>query len=293
MKRLLLFLALVLIAPCVNAQYLMLSLNPDSRSLAMGGTTAVNLTSSQTIHNNPSLVSFAPGFLQLSTSYYSPGTSSHYYTVSGYVRFGGSAVQAAWRHYDHAFGEDMALDLAFSQRIARIFSVGITGRYLHLKDADGTSVDGLAADLSASCQIPMPMISPGSSVLVGAKLANLGGYLEKGYGRMPIDLTLGAGLDWWLKDTHRLFFSADVEYCFTPEPVRGGELSLGVEYEFMQLLQLRAGYHLGERDTYRPSYVSLGAGLSIMHLRVDFTYLIADKDSYLNNVYSLQFGLDF
>ena len=60
-----------------------------------------------------------------------------------------------------------------------------------------------------------------------------------------------------------------------------------------QLVQLRTGYHYGERRDYYPSYWTVGAGLRILHLRLDFAYLFAKKHSLLRNTYSISFGLDF
>ena len=49
----------------------------------------------------------------------------------------------------------------------------------------------------------------------------------------------------------------------------------------------------GERRDYYPSYGSVGAGVRFLHLRLDFAYLIAKKQTLLHNTYSISFGLDF
>ncbi len=45
-------------------------------------------------------------------------------------------------------------------------------------------------------------------------------------------------------------------------------MSVGAEYNLMQLVQLRTGYHYGERRDYYPSYWTVGAGVRILHLRL-------------------------
>lgn len=70
-------------------------------------------------------------------------------------------------------------------------------------------------------------------------------------------------------------------------------MSVGAEYNLMQLVQLRTGYHYGEQRDYYPSYWTVGAGVRILHLRLDFAYLFAKKDTLLRNTYSISFGLDF
>ena len=44
---------------------------------------------------------------------------------------------------------------------------------------------------------------------------------------------------------------------------------------------------------YYPTYGSVGAGVRFLHLRLDFAYLIARKETLLHNTYSISFGLDF
>lgn len=58
-------------------------------------------------------------------------------------------------------------------------------------------------------------------------------------------------------------------------------MSVGAEYNLMQLVQLRTGYHYGERRDYYPSYWTVGAGVRILHLRLDFAYLFAKKHTLL------------
>ena len=79
------------------------------------------------------------------------------------------------------------------------------------------------------------------------------------------------------------------------DAVREGDLlvTLDPTQYTQQLVQLRTGYHYGERRDYYPSYWTVGAGLRILHLRLDFAYLFAKKHSLLRNTYSISFGLDF
>ena len=110
---------------------------------------------------------------------------------------------------------------------------------------------------------------------------------------LPTDFTAGAALDTFFSDAHELTVGADLGYSFAPEAVRGFRMSLGAEYNLMQLFQFRAGYHYGERRYYDPSYWSLGAGVRFLHLRLDFAYLFAKSDTLLHNSCAVSFGFDF
>lgn len=291
MKRLVLLLALVggsLLT--VRAQSGLLILNPEARSMSMGGVSATTISSSNTIFNNPSLVSFADAPFQIATSY-TGSESNDIYSLSTYYQFlTGGAIQAGWRSLSYDGGKDMSFELGYSRRIARIFSIGITGRYIHSTDAQNETYDGLAADLSASCRIPLGK----SSLLVGAKLNNLGAYFsDKEDPLLPIQFTAGLGFQLVISDSHSLLFAGDTSYCFNPDAFKGSQVGVGVEYEFMQLLQLRGGYHYGQEGSIYPSYFSVGAGLHFLFFRVDASYLIASKNSMMHNLYTVNVGLNF
>ena len=146
--------------------------------------------------------------------------------------------------------------------------------------------------MSVAYQLPLE-IGSYSTLRAGAKLANLGAYLSDTGHSLPVDLTAGAALDTFLSDAHEITVGADLGYYFYPKDVRGYQMSLGVEYNLMQLVQFRGGYHYGEQRYYYPSYWSAGVGVRILHLRLDFAYLFAKKETLLRNTYSLSFGFDF
>lgn len=264
---------------------------PDAKTLAMGGVAMTTLSGSHAIYGNSSMAVLSHMPSQISSSYYGQGDFD-YYAVSGSCRFDNvNLAQIGWRQYLRVPGNnDMAVDLGYSRRVGDGWAVGIVARYLHLKRPE-TSADALAVDLSAAWVKPVNAGSY-STLRAGAKLGNLGGYLRNSES-LPMDLTAGVALDTFLTDAHEITVGTDFGYYFTPREVRGFQLSVGAEYNLMQLFQLRAGYHYGERRTYYPSYASVGAGVRILHLRLDFAYLFAKKDTFLHNTYSISFGLDF
>ena len=292
MKRFVILLAAVAaLHGAVSAQEATLP-SPDAKAIGMGGVMMTTLSSSHAIYNNPALVAFSMTPSQISSSYYGQGQFD-YYAVSGSCRINVSNfVQAGWRQYLRENGNnDMAVDLGYTRRINERWAVGVVGRYLHLRRPDA-SADALAADLSVAYQLPLE-IGSYSTLRAGAKLANLGAYLSDTGHSLPVDLTAGAALDTFLSDAHEITVGADLGYYFYPKDVRGYHMSLGVEYNLMQLVQFRGGYHYGEQRYYYPSYWSAGVGVRILHLRLDFAYLFAKKETLLHNTYSLSFGFDF
>ncbi len=307
MKRSLLLPLLLLSLGTVRAQEATLP-NPDARVLGMGGASMATLSGSHAIYGNPSTAVFSQMPSQVSSSYFGQ-QDFDCYAVSGYWRFDNTNLaQVGWRQFLREKGNhDMAVDLGYSRRLGQRWAVGFVARYQHLKHNVNTG-DALAVDLSAAWSRPLENVGSYSVVRVGAKLANVGGFVKRlskmdggdsGYINSGCDYTLptnfaaGAVLDTYLSDAHEITAAVDLGYCFTPEAVRGFQGSVGAEYNLMQLVQLRAGYHYSGCLRYGPSFGSFGAGVRFLHLRLDFAYLLAKKDTWLRNAWSISFGLDF
>lgn len=292
MKKLIITLVLSITAMCAAAQEATLP-SPDAKALGMGGVMMTTVDGSHAIYNNPAMAVFSLLPSQISGSYYGQG-KYNYYAVTGYFRFDmANLVQAGWRQYLRERGSsDMALDMGYSRRVGNNWALGVVGRYMHLKRPDA-SADALALDLSAAYSLPLENIGEYSTLRAGLKLGNLGSYLESSSYHLPMDITAGAALDTFISDVHEVTVAADMGYYFTPSEVRGFQAAVGLDYNLMQLVQLRAGYHYGEQRQYYPSFWSAGVGFRFLHLRLDFAYLFAKKDIVLRNTYSISFGLDF
>ena len=74
--------------------------------------------------------------------------------------------------------------------------------------------------------------------------------------------------------------------------MRGFQASVGAEYNLMQLLRLRAGYHFGAREAY-PNYASLARACVSCTCASTSLYLFAARDTFLRNTWSVSFGFDF
>ena len=298
MNRSLTTLAFSLIALCATTHVRAQSeapmlASPDARVIGMGGVSMTVLSDSHAIYDNAAMAVFAPAQWQLSSSYQGLHETD-YYSVTGFYRLDmNNLIQGGWRQYLREKGDgDMAVDLGYSRRLGEQWAIGIVGRYVHLKRPDGAA-DAIAADVSAAWSHPVENIGSYATVRAGAKLSNLGGFLKNTPYKLPIKLTVGATLDTFVSDAHEVTVGADLGYNFSPAHVRGFEASIGAEYNLMQLFQFRAGYHFGEEAAFYPSYTSVGVGVRILHLRLDFAYLFAAKTTLLHNTYSLSFGLDF
>lgn len=292
MKSLIIILAALTAVSTARGQVAMLP-TPDAKALGMGGVVMTTLQGSHTLYTNAAIAAFSRMPAQISSSYYGQG-DFNYYAVTGACRFGSANMgQLGWRQFIRERGNnDMAVDLGYSRQIGERWAIGLVGRYMHLKRYEQTA-NSLAVDLSAAYMLPLENLGSYSSLRAGAKLGNLGAYFGETGRVLPMDITAGVALDTYLSDAHEITVGTDLGYYFTPGDVRGFQLAVGAEYNLMQLVQLRGGYHYGQQPNYYPSYWSVGAGVRFLHLRLDFAYLFAQKDTALHNTYSLSFGLDF
>ena len=267
--------------------------SPDAKSLGLGGLSMTVTGTSHTLYHNAAMAAFSLSPIQLSSSFYKQG-EGNFYAVSGAGQFGrDNTLQIGWRQYLRAKGDtDMAVDLGYTRRIGNEWGVAVVGRYLHSKHP-GSAANALAADLSAAWAHPLEDIGKYATLRAGAKIANLGGYFHAKGAALPVTAAARAALDTFLNEAHELTVGADLGYCCTPSAMRGFTGSVGAEYNLMQLLQIRAGYHYSERTAGYPSYTSVGAGVRFLHLRLDFAYLFAKKSSLLHDTYTFSFGFDF
>ena len=293
MKRLTICLLAVLGTALAARAQGSLPLTPDAKVLGMGGVAMTTLSGSHAIYGNSAMAAFSMMPLQVSSSYLRH-KGADYYAVTGYGRFDRfNLVQLGWRQYLRERGNnDLAVDLGYSRRIGDSWAVGLVGRYARLKRPADIRENALAVDLSAAWMKPLELGSY-SMLRAGARVANLGGYFGDTEERLPMSLTAGAALDTVLTDAHEITVGDDLGYGFAPRPVRSFLFSVGAEYNLMQLLQVRAGYHYGKDRSILPSFASVGVGARFLHLRLDFAYLIAPENSLIYNTYSISFGFDF
>lgn len=294
-KRIGIFLTVCLAAALdIQAQELP-TLGLDAKSMAMGGVTTTTLSASHAIYNNAVCAPLSPTQAQLSASYLML-EEYNCYTASGFYTFAlRNSLLAGWRQFRHAPGNnDMMVDLGYARRIGETWSVGLVARYAHYRRPTGGS-DALAADLSVLYLLPLEEVGYYSNLRFGAKVTNLGSWVNsplKG-DLLPIGCSIGAAFDTFITDAHEITVAADLGGYFNPAYARSFQASVGAEYNLMQLVQFRCGYHYGGGADYAPSYGSFGAGVRFLHLRLDFAYLVAEKGSWAHNACNISFGFNF
>ncbi|MEG1623206.1 MAG: PorV/PorQ family protein [Alistipes sp.] len=278
-----------LIVPVAGQRYSMLP-NPDAKSLAMGGVEMAITATNHPLYGNASSVLFYNPAKQLSASYVNEGRYS-YYAASGYAIFASNnALQLGWRQLRRSDQRDMAIDANYARRFGQHWAVGLTARYYRYSHPEKIE-NALAADLSAMYSTPV-QVCESATLRAGLRVSNIGASLGDSSTALPVNFMAGTALDFFITDAHELTFGVDCGYYAKTGYTQGPRASLGVEYNLMQLVQFRGGFHIGDNTAQNPTYGSIGAGVRFMHLRLDFAYLFAQRKTLLHNKYSISFGLD-
>lgn len=291
MKRSILLAAGLLCATVAAAQPFAL-VNPDARTLGMGGIETVATADAYTVFDNPAAALFGRQKVQAATSFFTLSDKTTY-SAAAYCKFNMQhALSAGWRSFGFDDRRDKSVSLAYSYRLNDFVALGLTADYARFVRA-GTG-NALSAGLSAQAVVPFDKGEDYAALRLGAKLTGIGGFLDgPAQMKLPVAFAAGAAYSWFLTDAHAVTFAAEGRYTFFPTAAHGIEGGIGLEYSLMQLLQFRVGYHGGEERLYYPDYFSLGIGVRFMHLCFDAGYTVAKKASPLHNAYSLTIGLDF
>ena len=70
-------------------------------------------------------------------------------------------------------------------------------------------------------------------------------------------------------------------------------IGTGLEYWYNNLFALRAGYFYENPDNGNRKYMTLGAGVRVNIIGVDFSYIYAEQDSPLANTMRFSMLVDF
>ena len=111
----------------------------------------------------------------------------------------------------------------------------------------------------------------GFNVAAGAR--NLGTSIRYGDSKdsypMPMLATVGGSYTGFC-----LTAAAEVDYLFSGALMAG----LGLEYCVQDIVSIRAGYHYGDAQKALPSFASLGLGGRFSGFKIDFAYMLANRN---------------
>lgn len=159
---------------------------------------------------------------------------------------------------------DMLVNLGVGFLITKDLSAGINARYARQTIEDNLDYDAFSGDIFLSYRISDFSISAGV-VSVGAKVKDSEGNKYD----LPSSATLAGDWHKIFAERHSVRVDVDADYFFCGDFT----FALGAEYSFSNVLFARAGYHIGADDAVLPSFATLGLGVHLKAICLDFAYL--------------------
>ena len=284
-----------------------LELTPDAQSAGMAGTgLAITDNGSTAIFHNASTLAFSMETMGTSYSYadmnkdYALHSASIFYKIG---REGKHGFMVGFRHFRSPKQEVDGgpntgfrpyiwdLEAGYFRNVAKNLSLSLTLRYLQSKSwQSADSKSSVCLDFGATYHRNMALLDEMASWSIGFQAANIGKKLD-GY-KLPAKLGLGGAIDLPFSMENRLQVALDFNYLL-PSEIRHLQASVGAEYNFLKYGVVRAGYHFGDKDKGIGNYGTLGCGINFWPIRADFSYALADKDSFMHHTWQLGVGIVF
>ncbi len=226
---------------------------------------------------------------------------------------------------------EFAIEAGYSRKLSEQIGLGLTLRYINSRLANGAALNNVnykagqtvAADLSFYYN---GQNEEGQGFSAGATLTNLGGKVsytsdanKKDF--IPANLGLGGAYTKVFDESNKMTFALDVNKLLVPSfpldsagredyktesSINGwfdsfkdfpgaANVSVGMEYWYMNQFAARAGYFYESKQAGDRRYFTLGAGLKYNFLGINFSYIIPTGSGVNQNPLSntLRFGLTF
>lgn len=271
----------------------------DARSTAMGGVMGVSESSAFSVFNNASATLFSAQNLGFGATLSARDNfkDMNLYSLGGFYNFGEkSGISVGLRYFDYPSiaitggttggtttvgsnkfkPKEMALNLGYGYKLTNNLSLSLTLQYINSDMGTHTGMkkaDVFAASLGITYLAPLAVVE-GASWSLGMAATNFGTkmkYDEKEY-QLPSSLAGGTAVHLPFSAHHQLTGTLNVRYRALPSTFSTFEAGIGAEYNFYKYGFVRAGYHFGNDEKGLGNFTTLGAGVNIKPLKIDFAY---------------------
>lgn len=284
-----------------------LEVDPDPIALSLAGTGTVIEADAFSIWNNTAASALGESRFQAGAAYslWQPSfTSNHVAAVAGYGRVARfMTIAAGVKYFSHKpydiseSGEvagqftpmELQANIGLGFRILPILSLSANVGYVH-SDIGGPKKGGaVSADFGALLDLKF--------ISVGLTASNIGSKIDYGgtsaYS-LPANIKLGVGTvqRFGAEDKHAVAVASESGMMFENIAFF---TALSAQYCYNDFIRVAAGYHYGNPDKMViGSYASVGAGVKILGISLDVTYIIGlSPESPLTNTFSVGVGYAF
>ena len=176
--------------------------------------------------------------------------------------------------------KNLYIDLAYSYNLYDILGLGVGVKLIDSKLLKYES-KGLAVDIGISSQL-WEFLSVG---LVVENIGEMQEYAEE-KDSLPLQLSVGVVLSQGISELHKIKVLLDA----SQELVEEQELHIrvGAEYELLEMLSLRVGYRIEEKEK---DNLSVGGGIKYEGLGLDYAYQPHEELGEMHRI-SLSYGIN-
>ena len=294
---------LLLISVCkIEAQSVpSVEITPDARAAGMAGASIAMDPTGFSIYSNTAGIVFSEENTAISYGFTNWFGDNYLHVASGYYKLNDRhAIGLGLRYYDGEKIEnanytkvnpfDLILDLAYAYRICDYMSASANVRYVNSRINKGEGIDrGEAFAFDLGFQFRKDNYS------AALTLANLGTKVDYGFAKesMPASLNLGGAYKYEFLPKHQITGSLEGNYRFMPSGTTYIGGGIGAEYMYNNFVAVRGGYHLADKKKSPGNYGSLGCGVYLGPVLIDFSYLLTEHDSILRDVWRVSLGVKF
>lgn len=277
----------------------------DARSAGMGGVSSVSEGGALGVFNNASANLFTPAKFGVGANLSARESFSdgNLYSLGGFYNIDeNNSFSLGFRYFKNPKVDilnledvtetfkpkEFAIDLGYGRKLTEHLALSVTLRYIYSDMGDYMYADkghAFAADLGLTYANSLSCMA-GGKWSVGLAASNFGSrlkYDEEKY-KLPAAVKLGGSIHLPFSEDHKLTGTVNMGYRVMPSDYTAFEAGIGAEYNLYQYGFLRAGYHVGDKDKGLGNFATMGAGVELKPVRVDFSYWAGVSDSKLKNI---------
>lgn len=297
-----------------------LTITPDARSSALGGsgvaipedafTVFHNASKGMYIQENIFSYGYVPRLtditekIRLSALSYTHCLSSGQAIVAGfrYLHYDSFELYDNSGNFTGTFKpKEFSLEMGYSRLLTKSLSASGVIHYIYSDLGSGfedsKAGNTVAFDLGLFYHKDINWLAKKASWNLGLNFSNFGpgiSYGDKKY-TLPGCLQLGTALDLPFHEKHRLVCALEAGRQMLPAyDLKFDDIiwSIGTEYWFNETAALRAGYHYEAKKWSSNRHLSLGAGIKWHYLQADASYIVlAVREDTQKNTFRLSIGL--
>lgn len=280
----------------------------DARTAGMGGAGIALDANAYSLFRNTAAISFADSRVAASYGYNALFNDAKIHSAAGYYRLNDKhAFTAGVRYYapdkiENMVSDsdgttfntvqpyDLLIDLGYARKVNDVLGLSANVRYIYSKLNE---VEGFKAGKSMALDLGLHFRKDAYSAAI--TVYNLGKLIDYGVEeyRMPASINAGGAYRYVLAEDHQFTGSLEGKYNFLPSDYSFFTGGIGAEYMFRNMIAVRGGYHLASENKSTGNYGSVGCGVYLGPLVVDFAYLLTEKSSIMKDVWYITAGIRF